>query len=563
MWSSVSFKAPRTRSSVGRLLQSESSKAFAAFPAFLQANSLAYEWLVKKVQAMGLRRDAEATLGNVTLAAEFAAGFHPGRFADGAIENIALEIGADLDESVSENRTLTLPVTRREGRRRVLHVASNVLGIGGHSRMLCHWIQEDQSCCHSLALVNQKNVPIPQSLSSAVRSSGGQVVVFPTGSRLCDKAAWLREMARRSADLVVAHHAVFDVVPTVAFSSDECPPVALLNHADHQFWLGSSVSDLVINLRTAGSEHTGKRRFVSSNTVVPIPLVEPVDQVSRQDARRSLGIPETQIVLLSIGRAQKYRPCGPYDFVGTANKILDRRSKAHLYVVGESPAAIAPYLRCPVHERLHFLGSIEDPSLYRAAADIYLEPFPFGTQTALLEAALGGLAVVPAYAPLFPLLVANDDALLDLIPNPHDEQEYLDRVDLLIQQPARRVELGESLRSRLLVDHVGEGWLDRLSALYQETDRLTHRPRPIPVVPCSTTDADIRLSQWHVMGDGQTYSKGGSPDDVGAIFCHTAFVAKYAGDYATARRFAWRALRNDPYRVLFRYGEAVRIAAAR
>ena len=418
---------------------------------------------------------------------------HPGRFADGAIENVAWEIGAELGEFVSEDGGLALPIARKESRRRVLHVASDVSGVGGHTRMLHHWVRNDRSSCHSLVLVDQGDVPIPQWLSEAVRTSGGCLLVFPTGWRFCQKAGWLREAARRSADLVVLHHGAGDVVPTVAFASHKCPPVAVLNHADHQFWLGSSISDKVINLRTAACEHTAKRRFVSSNAVIPIPLADAVTNVSRRDARRALGIPEDQVALLSVGRAVKSQPCGPYDFVATAGKILDLQPSAHLYVVGESLARIAPYLRCAVHERLHFLGSIEHPSVYRAAADIYLETFPFGTQTALLEAALDGLPVVPAYAPLFRSLWRTVMRM-----RPHPESAERAGVPLsgltLIQEPERRAELGETLQKRLLVDHVGEGWLDRLAAVYQETDLLTHGPRPIPASPCSTTDADISLT---------------------------------------------------------------------
>ena len=41
-------------------------------------------------------------------------------------------------------------------------------------------------------------------------------------------------------------------------------------------------------------------------------------------------------MLLSVGREEKYRPYGCYDFVETANKILDLQPEAHLYIVGES-----------------------------------------------------------------------------------------------------------------------------------------------------------------------------------------------------------------------------------
>jgi glycosyltransferase involved in cell wall biosynthesis len=414
--------------------------------------------------------------------------------------------------------------------------------------MLHHWAKDDRTSCHSLVVVNQQGLSIPQWLTEAIGGSGGHLTVLPGAWSLRQKAGWLRQSARRSADLVVLHHDPFDVVPTVAFARRDGPPVALLNHADHLFWLGGSVSDVVISLRTAGSEHAAKRQFVSSNTVIPIPLVDADGQWSRRDARRRLGIPEDQVALLSVARPEKYRPCGPYDFVLTAGKILARQPGAHLYAVGESPAGIAPYLRCAVHERLHFVGSMEDPSVYRAAADVYLETFPFGSNTALLEAALSGLPVVPAYAPLFALLVANDDAVQKLIVNPRDEQEYVERVDGLIQEADRRSELGDKLRECLLVDHVGEGWLDRLADLYRQTDRLTHDPRPIPTSQCHTTDADIGLSLWHVVGDGKTYAQGTADDGLRAVLCHSAFVAKEVGDYAGARRFAWRALRHDPYR---------------
>lgn len=518
----------------------------AANKSFLLANSAAYESLVRKIQFMDWRKSPQIFLRSVELAAGFAARFHSGRFADGAIENLALEVGAQLPELLTENEGVPLPVVHKKNRRRILHVTTSVSGIGGHTRFLYHWVRNDKNSCHSVVLINQGDEPIPSWLTETVEISGGRILALQQERNLCEKALQLRQMAKQSANLVVLHHFGSDVVPTVAFAARDCPPVVVLNHADHLFWLGSSVTDMVINLRTAGADHTAERRFVPCNHVLPIPLLNHCDKMSRIDARRVLGI-EEQVVLLSIGRAEKYRTCGSYSFVATANKILDRQPSAHLYVVGESALGIAPYLRCAIHDRLHFVGSIENPSLYHAAADIYLESFPFGSQTALLEAALSGLPVVPAYAPLAPLLVANDDALTDILHNPRNEQEYIERVELMIRCPDQRVTLGEALRKRLLVDHVSEGWLKRLAGLYQETDRLTHHPQPIPISLCRTTNMDIGLSLWHVMADGRTNSMDPSVDAAGSILLHNAFVAKEVGNYAKARLFSWRAVRHNPY----------------
>jgi len=515
---------------------------------FLTANSETYEWLVEKPKSMKLQMGTkEAVLHRLQNVATFAMQFHPGRFADGMLENPVLELGADLEKPVSVAGDFQLPVVRERGRRRVLHVTLS-LALGGHSPLLYQWVRNDKSSCHSVVLLNQQS-EVPDVWQEALKHEGGSLIVLPPARSLLEKAWWLRELARRTADLVVLHVICPDVVPVVAFATDSCPPVVIVDHADHMFWLGGTIADMLVNLRSLGAHHTAARRFLRRNAILPIPLVDSAGETSRHAARQALGIGADQIVLLSVGRDIKYRPCGSYDFVATANKILDSHTKAHLYVVGASAQGMAPYLRCRPHERLHFVGRVDNPTLYRMAADVYLESFPYGSQTALLEAALRGLPVVPAYSPLAPMLVANDDALRDLLTNPGDEHEYVERACQFIGKPGHRIELGQVLRQRLLVDHVGEGWLDRLAAMYREADGLAHRPQAIPNSQCQTTHADIGLSLWQAMACCPATSVRGNPSDKAATVLHyRAFVAKAAGNYAHARRYAWRAIGHAPFR---------------
>ena len=516
--------------------------------AFLDANRSTYEWLLRRLAAIDPSREPEAALRMVERVAGFAAEFHPGRFADGALENVALKIGRAPGDAPHEGAGFTLPAPRPRESRRILHVTPRVFGVGGHSRMITHWIRNDRDSRHSVVLMNQGAAVVPDAMAGAVRESGGDIVAFPEASTLLDRAAWLRAIARAGADLVVLHHFASDAVPTVAFAVADTPPVAVLNHADHQFWLGSGVTDLVINLRSVGAVHTAARRYLARNAVIPIPLPDVSEAMPRDVARRELGIPAEQVMLLSVGRPLKYRPCGEYDFVATANRILERVTAAHFYVVGETAAGIKRYLRAAPHERLHFVGTVENPASYLAAADVYLESFPFGSQTALLEASLSRLPVVPAYAPLFPLLVANDDALVDLLPNPATEADYRASAERWIADPAGRHTLGAQLRERLLVDHVGEGWLGRLRQLYAESDALKHEPREIPVAPCSRSGADLSLSEWNVMAEGEPYASGSSRDVAWAALCHAASIASIAGDVAAARANALRALLHSPAR---------------
>ena len=428
---------------------------------FVRANSDIYEWLVKRALSVSRENQMGEMLSRVKSAANFAATFHTGRFADGAIENLAHQAGLELPERAGTN-AIASSARNKGDLRRVLHVASHVVGIGGHTRMIYNWVRNDTTSRHALVITEQPKRAIPQWLHEAISGSGGSLIALPASLNSIEKAQSLREISRQTADLVVLHHDGHDVVPVVAFSVKDCPPVAVLNHADHQFWLGSSVSDLVINLRSAAVEHTKARRFVCHNVVLPVPLEDRVQHESRREVRRTLGIPEQQIMLLSVGRPEKFRPSGKYDFASTVGTILDSNPRAHMYVVGETYSGIADHLRSAPHQRLHFVGAVEDPHPYRVAADVYLELFPFGSQTALLEAALCGLPVVRAYAPLFPLLVANDDTVNGLISTPVDEKDCVDRVTTLIQQPRLREALGSSLREGLLGTHSGEAWRRQL-----------------------------------------------------------------------------------------------------
>ncbi|MGE5644770.1 MAG: hypothetical protein ACM336_03155 [Acidobacteriota bacterium] len=513
--------------------------------AILRVNDRLYSRFADSIQGNGRSRKPELLLRNISRAARFAALFHSGRFADGAIENPAFEIGASLN-GVRGSYVHPMPERRRAGGRRVLHVVSEVGGVGGHTRMLHYWIQNDRSSHHALAVANQRGLPVPEWMAGAMKAAGQGLYVLPEAAPVIEKARWLREAARRTADLVIVHHYPWDVTPTVAFAHAGGPPVLVLNHADHSFWLGSSAADGVIDLRSVATRYTCTRRAVERSVLLPVPLTDSFKGPSRAEARRVLGIDDGQVALLSVARPEKFRPYGPYDFPGTMGKILERHPQAHMYVVGESEEGIAPYLRQPLHPRLHFVGVQEDTSLYRAAADLYLETFPFGTQTGLLEAALAGVAVVPAYAPLFPLLVANDDALCSLIPNPESEQEHMERANALIQDAARRREEGAALRSALLRGNVGEAWMGRLEAVYRAAEGLEHRPAPIPVSQCRPTADDINLSLWHAMADGRRFAANLDGSTEGAQLRHAAGASKYVGCYGAARRYALAALVSEP-----------------
>lgn len=507
--------------------------------AFLRLNNRYYESLLRHIATLHPEREPETLAQCLGLAAFFASTRHCGRFADGALENFGLELAARLETSASRYDRRSCEFTSfspaRSAKRHVLHVSTAVHPTGGHTRTILKWLANDPDTCHSLLLTRQGDTPIAPWISGPIRDNGGTLVVLPPDAPLLAKSLWLRRAAQSSVDLIVLQQFPDDIVPVIACGTPSCPPVAVLNHADHVFWLGGTIADAVINHRQVARDVSEARRFTRRNLTLPVPLDGALSVGSRADARRELNIPDSAMVLLSVGRERKYVPTRTRNFYRAALAILEANPGAHLYLVGVSWNAALDYLRDARHERLHFVGSIEDPSVFQRAADVYLEGFPFGSQTALLESVLAGGAPVRALAPHSELLVTNDIALSGLAVAV-SEQEYIERATSLIRDVAERKRLALEIGTRVRDYHTGPGWRARLEIVYAALDGVNHEPRRMPAAACLATDADVAIGAWHAGhyegADGDRKYADSLTDDVS----ETARIVRNGDNYRGALR---------------------------
>src|SRR5262245_53346407 len=112
----------------------------------LRRNDAAYAEMLRLLGRLrGRNPDAALALGERV--AEFAESCHTGRFADGALENLGLEAGARLGGCARCGSAAD--------RRRVLHLATAVLGVGGHTRTIHNWVRSDPSSRHSVLVTAQ------------------------------------------------------------------------------------------------------------------------------------------------------------------------------------------------------------------------------------------------------------------------------------------------------------------------------------------------------------------------------------------------------------------------
>jgi len=445
-----------------------------------------YSWCVRQMTYHRNKGNNEQAVRWGVEAATIASGDGSfGLLTDLVCEDVLLSIGRSLKDS---------PFTENQSdKKRYLHVLSEAYSGGGHTNLCMRWITSDSTnSCHHMIITSQK-AQLSDRLRREVELQNGKFTVLDSTLPWTERAIQLRKIACQDADIIVLHTHPMDPLPVLSFAIDDTPPIVLLNHADHLYWLGASVADLVINLRDSGQSITQKCRGIENAIILPIPLGKAVFSSEdksiyfkrRNQEKEKLGIPEEAIVFLTIGTEYKYDALGDYDFINTAEKILERSPTAYLIAIGPAFGSRweAASERCG--GRLLALGVKEDLSTFHEMADIYLEGFPFGSLTALLEAGLAGLPCVGAPA-ITPLPYRSDDIALDCMIKPSSIAEYISEATRLAFDGDARVLIGRNLKAAIYNHHCGSGWSKHLEQLYNRLpDRhipgLKKKPYPMPL----------------------------------------------------------------------------------
>ncbi len=424
-------------------------------------------------------------------AADFASTNHTGRYASPELEALLGRAGQRLAQRPRERTTVTIP---RERKTHVLHVFSAAYDIGGHTRLVWRWIGRDPERTHSVALTHQRQ-RVPEPLEQAVNRSRGRLY------RLDDRPSGLFERARRLAelsrevDLVVLHTHPFDVIPALAFAADPGAPVALFNHADHVFWLSRNVARLVVDFRHSGSRHSVERRGVPAahTALLPIPLEPPRRTLTRGEAKVRLGLSEHDKVIFSVALPYKYTALGELDF---ARDFADfaREHGATVLVVGPGRDARWAHAEAASGGRVRALGRQADLSLFHQAADLYVDSYPFGSATSLLEAGSYGVPVLTHNPFAGAGVMTLDDPALPPAELVYPTLAgYHERLAELLGDDLERGRVGAQTAERITDLHAGDGWSAHLESVYT---RAAAAPLPPPLghAPRAADPADLLLS---------------------------------------------------------------------
>jgi glycosyltransferase involved in cell wall biosynthesis len=203
------------------------------------------------------------------------------------------------------------------------------------------------------------------------------------------------------------------------------------------------------------------RIVATAHSSVINPGIDLLDPVDAGHARRALGLPETGVIVMYVGRFAPIKR--PDRFIGLAQAMASEPG-VHFVMVGDGP--LLAQTQATAGDNVTFLGWQRDLATLLSAADIVVMCSDNeGVPLLLLEAAMVGRPAVSTDVGsvrdviedgVSGLLVENDDALA-----------LANAVQRLARDSELRVQLGTEARKRATTSFTANHGVDAHAALYR------------------------------------------------------------------------------------------------
>lgn len=422
----------------------------------------------------------------------------------GALEALGFQMGHStgyyssnaIEEALQKvARRHTVPLANEYRKDSVLHVMTQYLPVGGHTRVVERWIgRAPKNECHTVAVLTPPDFPPPKALIENIGLHGGEIVLFEEDS-VVDKALKLRKLAS-TFDRVVLHVNCEDIIPILAFGTEEFKrPVLLFNHADHIFGLGVSIADTFIDMRTRGMDLSRRYRGVAEPSLMSLPYddkaAEDIPDDSKVSARSSLGLPEDKKIVVSAASAYKYRPFLEWNFVDFMEEILSERDDVEFFIIG--PKTIKG--RFNYRNRAHVVGMVPPEKLlrYYKACDLAIDSFPFGSGLSLQDAISVGATVLS-----LDTIAGKMDHIEGSMVLMHSMDELAESTKRVLDDPCYAEALRLDVCRRLEESRSPERWLAAWRGICKNaTCHKVRRFESVLRLPIDPTELFIESQQLH------------------------------------------------------------------
>lgn len=346
----------------------------------------------------------------------------------------------------------------------VLHILTEGYTTGGHTRVVERWIENaPEEQIHSVAITTPNNAPL-DTLKNNAKAKNGYYIPFDNDISLKEKAVKLRKLAAEY-EYIVLHTHMEDPIPLIAFGTDEFKrPVLLYNHASHMPWLGKSIADIVLDIEK-DDPVTKEKRGINNTYFLGVPSKEiSISIPNKKEIRKKLNLPTDKKIIVSSGRDARYRTISGKSFIDYVKEIID--NDTYCYVIGVNPKK-KEWKNAARETKNHiipikFIDFSNGFTNYLKAADLYLDSYPLGGGTAMIDAISSGTPAISLES-VYPQF----DYLTNTSAYCKTEEEFIKKAKKVLNDKNFANELYEELKSSLIEYQSIDAWNKKTENLYK------------------------------------------------------------------------------------------------
>jgi len=297
---------------------------------------------------------------------------HCGVFRYEPIEELLQEIGKEF---IVDNQ---VDIVKNS----FLHIMTKASVTGGHTRVVENFIKnrKEYDEKHHVILISQNNETKPEFCKELESKNE----LFDLSN--FDVLEKIKEIGLISGkyEYIILHHHMYDVLPIIALSQFKNKKnIYAYNHADHLYWVGSSILTGSFEMSMDGLNFSQLRREISNNILLPIP-VEKKEKITT-DLKEKLNISNNSKIALTIGSQDRFIT-DEYSYKDMLQEVFSKNKDICFIIVGKHTKEYWKELW--THPSMRFVGLIPKEQLgeYYSIADIYVDSFPMGGGTATLDA---------------------------------------------------------------------------------------------------------------------------------------------------------------------------------
>ena len=191
------------------------------------------------------------------------------------------------------------------------------------------------------------------------------------------------------------------------------------------------------------------------------------DEIARSVIRKELGIDESEVVFLFLGRLKADK--GILDLASAFTKVMATVQSSHLLIVGpdeENMREKVTGICRTCRDKVHFIDYTMVPEQYIASADVLcLSSYREGFGQVIIEAAAAGIPSIGSR--IYGITDAIEEGVTGLLHEVGLIDDLADKIHQFIRNPALRKEMGQNARERVLQDFSTETLVSSMLNYYE------------------------------------------------------------------------------------------------